>query len=69
VQPKPPVFRNGGGSRTRETEPGAKPKVLEGTVREGENPVGEKRRRRDWDPEYHEARETLWEAGGTTLQG
>jgi hypothetical protein len=22
-----------------------------------------------WDPEYHEARETLWEAGGTTLQG
>ena len=21
------------------------------------------------DPEYHETRETLWEAGGTTLQG
>ena len=22
-----------------------------------------------WDPEYHETRETLWEAGWTTIQG
>ena len=26
--------------------------------------------KRAWqDPEYHETRETLWEVGGTTLQG
>ena len=25
--------------------------------------------REGWNPEYHETRETLWEAGWTTIQG
>ena len=35
---------------------------------EGESPVHESNRKQQ-DPEYHETRETLWEVGGTTLQG
>ena len=45
------------------------PKLLESSTVDGESPVGERARGVCRDPEYHGARETLWEAGGTTLQG
>ena len=45
-----------------------KPNWLGNQARKGESPVGV-RTYREQDPEYHEARGTLWEAGGTTLQG
>ena len=35
---------------------------------EGNSPVSENEEA-DLYPEYHETRETLWEAGGTTSQG
>ena len=44
-------------------------KGLERPTRAGESPVERKRGEPSGDPEYHGARETLWEAGGTTLQG
>ena len=37
-------------------------------ARDGESPVSV-RKTMEQDPEYHGARGTLWEAGGTTLQG
>ena len=48
-------------------------RIITGTVWEG----GPKRVKASYrkvigserDPEYHETRETLWEVGGTTLQG
>ena len=43
--------------------------TLEGVTREGESPVKDDCGAVGWDPEYHETREILWEAGGTTLQG
>ena len=43
--------------------------VLERTIREGDSPVERNGDESGWYPEYHEARETLWEAGETTLQG
>ena len=42
--------------------------VLGKPTEEGESPVDEIRRQRQY-PEYHETRETLWEVGGTTPQG
>jgi len=39
------------------------------TVIEGESPVDERDGTPGAYPEYHGARETLWESGGTTLQG
>ena len=42
---------------------------LERTVIEGESPVDERDETSGVFPEYHGARETLWEVGGTTLQG
>jgi len=45
-------------------------RVLESPTTEGDSPVDEMAV--DFlgsDPEYHGARETLWESGGTTLQG
>ncbi len=39
------------------------------TVIEGESPVDEREETPSAYPEYHGARETLWESGGTTLQG
>jgi hypothetical protein len=44
-------------------------KALEHATTDGESPVEDHRPEAGWHPEYHEARETLWEAGGTTLQG
>ena len=44
-----------------------KPKELERSVREGDNPVGEVDNSKP-DPEYRGTREILWEAGGTTPQ-
>ena len=42
---------------------------LESWTTGGNSPVCEKKRLELTDPEYHETRETLWEAGGTTPQG
>ena len=42
---------------------------LERPTEEGESPVGEKRKAHRAGPEYHGARETLWEAGRTISQG
>ena len=36
---------------------------------EGDSPVGERNETPGVLPKYHGARETLWESGGTTLQG
>ena len=36
---------------------------------EGESPVDERDKASGEYPEYHGARETLWESGGPTLQG
>ena len=36
---------------------------------EGDSPVGERDKTPGILPKYHGARETLWESGGTTLQG
>ena len=36
---------------------------------DGDSPVGERNETPEADPKYHGARETLWEVGGTTLQG
>ena len=41
--------------------------VLGKPARDGESPVDEILSS-EQDPEYHETRETLWEAGGTTPQ-
>ena len=35
----------------------------------GDSPVGEMHTVGKRNPEYHGARGTLWESGGTTLQG
>jgi hypothetical protein len=43
--------------------------TLESVTRAGESPVENDALAVGWDPEYHETREILWEAGGTTLQG
>ncbi len=43
--------------------------VLGKPTEEGESPVSEIINLYWQYPEYHETRETLWEAGGTTLQG
>jgi hypothetical protein len=50
------------------TNASCEPNQLGSWARDGESPVGE-RTSMGQDPEYHETRETLWEAGGTTLQG
>ena len=42
--------------------------VLGKPAREGESPVTENGRQRQY-PEYHETRGTLWEVGRTTSQG
>ena len=44
-------------------------RILGRTVIEGESPVDERDKTPSAYPEYHGARETLWESGGTTLQG
>ena len=44
-------------------------RILGRTVVEGDSPVDEKDKTPGVLPEYHGARETLWESGGTTLQG
>ena len=44
-------------------------RTLGRAVIEGESPVDEKDKAPDTYPKYHGARETLWEVGGTTLQG
>ena len=36
---------------------------------DGDSPVDERDGAPEADPKYHGARETLWEVGGTTLQG
>ncbi len=46
----------------------ARRRVLGKPARESESLVFESGRQRQ-NPEYHETRETLWEAGGTTPQG
>ena len=44
--------------------------MLERVAGDGESPVGEADTRMEQRMrEYHGTRETLWEAGGTTLQG
>ena len=43
--------------------------VLERLARDGESPVDETRMARGMVREYHGTRETLWEAGSTTIQG
>ncbi len=42
---------------------------MERPTGEGDSPVGETYVIGKRDPEYHKARGTLWESGGTTLQG
>ncbi len=42
---------------------------MERPTGEGDSPVGGMHGVGKRDPEYHGARGTLWEAGGTTLQG
>jgi hypothetical protein len=37
-------------------------------TKEGNSPVHDIANRPEQDPEYHGARETQWETGGTTLQ-
>ena len=44
-------------------------RTLGRAVVEGESPVDEMNRTPGVYPKYHGARETLWEVGGTTLQG
>ena len=44
-------------------------RILGRTAIEGDSPVGERDETPGILPEYHGARETLWESGGTTLQG
>ena len=44
-------------------------RILGRTVIEGDSPVDERDRTPGVLPKYHGARETLWESGGTTLQG
>jgi hypothetical protein len=44
-------------------------RILGRTAIEGESPVGERNKTLGVLPKYHGARETLWESGGTTLQG
>ena len=44
-------------------------RILGRTVIEGDSPVDERDETPGVLPEYHGARETLWESGGTTLQG
>ena len=44
-------------------------RILGRTAIEGDSPVGERDKTLGVLPEYHGARETLWESGGTTLQG
>ena len=42
--------------------------AMERAIKEGDNPVEEVNK--TWqNPEYHKTRGTLWEVGGTTLQG
>ena len=42
--------------------------AVEEAIEEGDNPVEEVKM--TWQyPEYHKTRGTLWEVGGTTLQG
>ena len=42
---------------------------LESSGKEGDTPVSETDNGCECVPEYHGTRETLWESGGTTLQG
>ena len=64
------ALRCGWGCRTNHTRAcGRHSKRLERRTRAGESPVEHSCCGPGWYPEYHEARETLWEAGGTTLQG
>jgi hypothetical protein len=52
------------------TNPPDSRKALERATIEGDSPVGEIGADfLDQVPEYHGARETLWESGETTLQG
>jgi hypothetical protein len=52
------------------TNRGASRRAVETAARDGESPVGEcALDSLTGEPEYHGARATLWEAGGTTLQG
>ncbi len=44
-------------------------RTLERSAKDGDSPVGERDGASETDPKYHGARETLWEVGGTTLQG
>ena len=44
-------------------------RTLGRAAKECESPVDEKDETSDTFPKYHGARETLWEVGGTTLQG
>ena len=50
------------------TSAGVKQNRLGNRARESESLVSASKCM-EQDPEYHETRETLWEAGGTTLQG
>jgi hypothetical protein len=43
--------------------------VLERLARDGESPVDETQMARAVVRKYHGTRETLWEAGSTTIQG
>jgi hypothetical protein len=42
---------------------------MERLTKEGDSPVDERLAASGRVPEYHGARETLWESGGTILQG
>ena len=44
-------------------------RVWKGSAIEGDSPVGERLAASGRVPEYHGTRETLWESGGTILQG
>ena len=44
-------------------------RILGRTAIEGDSPVDEMDETPGVLPKYHGARETLWESGGTTLQG
>ncbi len=44
-------------------------RILGRTAIEGDSPVDEMDKTAGVLPKYHGARETLWESGGTTLQG
>jgi hypothetical protein len=63
------LFTKRVGLEDQQDDPEPDSNVLERTIKEGKNPVERERDGLSWNPEYDAARETVWEAGETTLQG